>query len=175
MRFMIPQTTRFSLETCHRQSTWEIVCGKLTITLLYAYTHTQKITHNQFVNLCTFFSFSFSRLSHTFSRYGILTSVLVTKCGYIAVSTYDYKNFIKISDIKNSQPDGYILRIVLYIQGARDGNILLSTSDHPNFERDFVYEFGKLSSSRLKTNFSKKKRTHQVFSFCSNLKKNLLI
>lgn len=66
---------------------------------------------------------------------------LVTKCGYYAVSNYDYKQFVKISDIKNSQPDGYILRIVLYIQGARDGNILLSTSDHPNFERDFVYEF----------------------------------
>lgn len=72
-----------------------------------------------------------------------ISSVLVTKCNYYSNSDYDYKNFIKISDIKNSQPDGFILRIILYIQGARDGNILLATSDHPNFERDFVYEFGK--------------------------------
>lgn len=69
--------------------------------------------------------------------------VLITKCGYYSNSDYDYKQFIKISDIKNASPDGYILRIVLYIQGARDGNVLLATSDHPNYERDFVYEFGK--------------------------------
>lgn len=68
--------------------------------------------------------------------------VLVTKCAYYTNSDYDYKQFVKISDIKNSQPDGYIIRIILYIQGARDGNVLLSTSDHPNFEKDFVYEFG---------------------------------
>lgn len=80
------------------------------------------------------FSFSFSFSSE---------SVLVTKCAYYSNSDYDYKQFVKISDIKNSQPDGYILRIILYIQGARDGNVLLSTSDHPNYERDFVYEFGK--------------------------------
>lgn len=69
--------------------------------------------------------------------------VLITKCGYYTISDYDYRHFVKISDIKGSQPDGYILRIIIYIQGARDGNILLATSDHPNYERDFVYEFGK--------------------------------
>lgn len=56
---------------------------------------------------------------------------------------YDYKDFIKINSIKNSQPDGYILRIVLFIQGERDANVLLALSDHPNYERDTVYEFGK--------------------------------
>lgn len=76
---------------------------------------------------------------------GNSTSVLVTKCAYYAISDNDYKNFVKISDIKNSQPDGFILRIILYIQGARDGHILLATSNHPNFERDFVYEFGKFN------------------------------
>lgn len=75
--------------------------------------------------------------------------VLVTKCGYYSISDYEYRHFVKLSDIKNSQPDGYILRIIIYIQGARDGNILLATSDHPNYERDFVYEIGKYWQSFL--------------------------
>lgn len=98
----------------------------------------------------------------TFRR--VTTSVLVTKCGYYSSLNYDYKFFVKISDIKNSQPDGYILRIVLYIQGARDGNILLATSDHPNFERDFVYEFGKLEHKKT-TYFHIKMLFKLSFSF----------
>lgn len=42
-----------------------------------------------------------------------------------------------------TSPVGYNLhvhRIVLYIQGER-AHILLSTSDYPNYETDFVYEF----------------------------------
>lgn len=76
-------------------------------------------------------------------RFTILT-VLTLKCAHYSISEYDYQDFTKLSDIKNSAPDGYILRIVLYIQGSRDANIILTTSNHPNFERDFVYEFGKL-------------------------------
>ncbi|XP_031619784.1 uncharacterized protein LOC116338571 [Contarinia nasturtii] len=80
-----------------------------------------------------------------------LRNFLVTKCGYYSISDYDYRHYVKISDIKQSQPDGYILRIILYIQGARDANILLTTSDHPNFERDFVYEIviGGWSNERV--------------------------
>lgn len=44
--------------------------------------------------------------------------------------------------MKNASPQGYILRIVLYIKAAQDVKILLSTSNHPNFRTDFVYEFG---------------------------------
>lgn len=71
-------------------------------------------------------------------------SVLITKCAFYTNSDNDYQHFIKISDIKNSSPEGYALRIILYIQGARDGHILLSPVSNPNFERDFVYEFGKI-------------------------------
>lgn len=79
---------------------------------------------------------------HSISFYFYL--VLVTKCRFYSVkpdsADYDYKDYIKTSDIANSQPDGYILRLVLFIQGGRDANILLTTSNQPNFERDFVYE-----------------------------------
>lgn len=68
---------------------------------------------------------------------------MITKCAYYANSDNDYKVFIKTSDIKNSSPEGFSLRIVLYIQGARDGHILLSPVSNPNYERDFVYEIGK--------------------------------
>lgn len=57
---------------------------------------------------------------------------------------YDYNKFVKLSDIRNSNPDGYIARIVVYIVGPRDAHILLATTDHPNFDRDSVYEFGEL-------------------------------
>lgn len=70
-------------------------------------------------------------------------TVLVTKCNFYSISDNDYKKFIKISDIRNSQPDGYIVRIVLYILGPRDAHVLLTTNDHPNYERDYVYEFGE--------------------------------
>lgn len=66
----------------------------------------------------------------------------MTKCSFYSISDYDYTKFVKLSDIRNSQPDGYIARIVVYLLGARDAHILLSTTDHPNFDRDYVYEFG---------------------------------
>lgn len=70
-------------------------------------------------------------------------TVLVTKCNFYAISDNEYKKFVKLSDIRDSQPDGYIVRIVVYILGPRDAHILLTTNDHPNYERDYVYEFGK--------------------------------
>lgn len=115
---------------CH-PLTLEIVCA------LTLYTH----THNRFV-------IHFKIVSSFISIEYFPPLVLVTKCRRYSVkydtADYDYKDYIKISDIRNSQPDNYILRIVLFIQGGRDANILLTTSDHPNFERDFVYEIGKL-------------------------------
>lgn len=79
-------------------------------------------------------------------------SDLVTKCRLHTVkedaADYDYRDYVKVSDIANSQPDGYILRIVLFIQAERDANILLTTSNPPNFERDFVYEIGETHFSR---------------------------
>lgn len=111
--------------------------------------------HNQLVYFCFplilfFFSFSSNMLAcfiDFLHSWNCDDSVLVTKCNYYSSFNYDYKHFVKLSDIKNSQPDGFILRIILYIQGARDGNIILATSDHPNFERDYLYEFGKYISS----------------------------
>lgn len=92
-------------------------------------------------------------------------TVLVTKCRFYTIkdasSDYDYKGYIKISDIKNSQPDGYILRLVLFIQGARDANILLTTSNQPNFDRDFVYE---ISESHINFHFS-----HYVLHLTQNI------
>lgn len=68
--------------------------------------------------------------------------VLVTRCLYYTNSDYDYKQFIKLTDLKGVTPEGYLVRMVFYIQGARDGHILFSVTDRPNYDRDFVYEFG---------------------------------
>lgn len=94
--------------------------------------------------LFTFKSNSFfSSFSWNFQR----LTVLVTKCRFYSIkydtADYDYKDYVKLSDIKNSQPDGYILRILLFIQGGRDANILLTTSTQPDWNRDLVYEIGE--------------------------------
>lgn len=53
-----------------------------------------------------------------------------------------------MSDIRNVQPEAYFARIVFYVQGARDANIIFTVTNHPNFELDNVYEFGMLLSYR---------------------------
>lgn len=95
---------------------------------------------------CKFESWYSSRIPSTSNLIVFSSSsipVLVTKCNFYSISDYDYKKFVKLSDIRNSQPDGYIARIVVYIQGARDAHVLFATNDHPNYERDYVYEFGE--------------------------------
>lgn len=73
--------------------------------------------------------------------------MLQTRCTYYSNFDYDYKKFIKIGDINHSQPDGYVVRMILYLMGERDAHVLLTMNDHPDFERELVYEFGKVPSS----------------------------
>lgn len=125
------------------------------------------------LSIC-FHSISTQFVFHLFLLNFQPNAVLVTKCRLYSIkydsADYDYKDYVKISDIANSQPDQYILRLVLFIQGGRDANILLTTSNQPNFERDFVYEIGEFQSLNLFELHLKKKYlqfTHTVF-FCSS-------
>lgn len=34
--------------------------------------------------------------------------------------------------------------MVLYLMGERDAHVLLTMNDHPDFEHELVYEFGKV-------------------------------
>lgn len=69
--------------------------------------------------------------------------VLITECNHYTNWEYEYEKFIKISDIVNSQPDGYIARIAVYIQAGRDAHIGFTLKDiNKNPDEEIFYEFG---------------------------------
>lgn len=68
-------------------------------------------------------------------------SVLVTKCKFLEASNYIYKTFLPLTELK-AQTEEYYARMVFYVQGARDANIIFTVTNRPNFEQDAVYEFG---------------------------------
>lgn len=79
----------------------------------------------------------------------LFPKVLTSKCALSKTKDDKYKYFIHISDIINPSAANYILRMVFYAQSGRDASILLSTSNHPDYERDDVYEFGNNISTPL--------------------------
>lgn len=67
----------------------------------------------------------------------------MSKCKWYEAWENEYKQFHKLSDIKDSQPEGYLVKLPLYVFGPRDAHIVLSQTDKPNWETDSVYEIGK--------------------------------
>lgn len=65
-------------------------------------------------------------------------------CDYYSTDEYNYTHFVDLSSIETAQSDDYYARVPVYIIGARYGNVILSTSNTPNRDTDFVYEFGNL-------------------------------
>lgn len=65
----------------------------------------------------------------------------MTKCSFLEASNYIYKTFLPLTELK-AQTEEFYARIVFYVQGARDANIIFTVSNRPNFEEDAVYEFG---------------------------------
>lgn len=61
-----------------------------------------------------------------------------------------YLQWIKLSEIENVRPDGYLLRFPFYIQGSANAHILLSQKQNPSLE-DNAFEFviGGLSNTRV--------------------------
>lgn len=67
----------------------------------------------------------------------------MTECDYYTNEDYNYTHFVDLSTLKDAQPTGYLVRVPVYVIGPRDGHIILSTTNTPDREKDFVYEFGK--------------------------------
>lgn len=68
---------------------------------------------------------------------------LTSRCKQYSNFKYEYKDFIKLSDIRNSKPSGYIVRLAFYAQGTRNAHVLLSRTTTPNLAIEPVYEFGE--------------------------------
>lgn len=74
--------------------------------------------------------------------------MLVNKCKWYEAWENEYKQFHKISDIKDSQADGYLVKLPLYVFGDRDAHIVLSATDKPNWDADNVYEIGMTGKNK---------------------------
>lgn len=94
----------------------------------------------------------------------IFFTELVAKCKWYEAWENEYKKFHKLSDIKDSQPDGYLVKLPLYVHGSRDAHILLSATDKPNWETDNVYEIGEYYAgySNAVRNFGDYAAAHMV-------------
>lgn len=102
--------------------------------------------------------------------------MLLVKCSLYTADKYQYKNFTRLSDISDVSPDGYILRLPIYVQGRRDSLIKLSARKNPAPNAD-VYEIGMLSQSAIQTN-AKKRDEIDYFIFAAlgeNANKNVII
>lgn len=72
-----------------------------------------------------------------------LTTGLTSRCKTYTNTKYEYKDFIKLSDIRDSHASGYIVRLVFYAQGTRNAHVLLSQTPNPKLATEPVYEFSK--------------------------------
>lgn len=68
----------------------------------------------------------------------------LTECDYYKTEEYNYTHFVELNKIEDTQPTGFYARVPVYVIGPRDAHIILSTTDKPNRDKDFVYEFCKL-------------------------------
>lgn len=74
---------------------------------------------------------------------------LTSRCKQYSHTKYEYKDFFKVSDIRESRPSGYILRLVFYAQGTRNAHVLLSRTTTPNLATEPVYEFSEYNYIKL--------------------------
>lgn len=84
------------------------------------------------LNLTIFFS----------SKFYFFTGL--TECDYYKNNEYNYSQFVELSSLKEPQPDDLHARVPIYVIGPRDAHIVLSTTNTPKREKDFVYEIRKL-------------------------------
>lgn len=64
-------------------------------------------------------------------------------CDYYEAYENNYTLFEPLTNLPNSQPDGYIARFPVYAIGARDAHIILTQTNTPNWETDWAYEICK--------------------------------
>ncbi|XP_031620433.1 uncharacterized protein LOC116338976 [Contarinia nasturtii] len=66
----------------------------------------------------------------------------LTECDYYKTDDYNYTHFVELSaDIKVPESIDNCTRVSVYLIGPRDAHIILSSTNKPNRDKDFVYEF----------------------------------
>lgn len=65
------------------------------------------------------------------------------ECTSYSALDEDQLHFRAINSIYNSQPDGYAVRLPVYVLAHQNVKILLSSTNRPSFETDKIYQIGK--------------------------------
>lgn len=70
---------------------------------------------------------------------------LKTNCDRYEQKFHEHYNFFNISDVRNAQPNGYLVRFSFYMVGVDDFNVVFTTSDQrtSSLSQDDAYEAGK--------------------------------
>lgn len=76
----------------------------------------------------------------------------LTECDYYKTDEYNYTHF---ADIGASQSVDNGIRVSVYLIGPRDAHIILSSTNKPNRDKDFVYEFCKYAKGYISIDFAK--------------------
>lgn len=89
-------------------------------------------------------------INSLFANFFIFNFALVSglvDCDYYQTNEYNYTHFVELSSLKDAQPTDYWARVPVYVIGPRDAHIILSTTNTPNRDVDFVYEIRKLHNT----------------------------
>lgn len=62
------------------------------------------------------------------------------KCQYEEHWEHKYTKYHALSELKNTQTEGYLFRLPLLVHGSKDVHILLSESKNIDIEKDPAYE-----------------------------------
>lgn len=68
---------------------------------------------------------------------------LVKKCQWEEKWERLYNEYHVISDLKNTNAEGYLFRLEMLVHGSKDVHILLSDKKDVNIDKDPAYEIGE--------------------------------
>lgn len=71
-----------------------------------------------------------------------MISDLVKKCQTEETWELEYNKFHELKNFKNSQADGYLFKLNFFVYGQKEVNILLSSTEKPNIEKESAYQIG---------------------------------
>lgn len=72
---------------------------------------------------------------------------LVKKCQYEEQWEHKYTKYHALSELKNTQAEGYLFRLPLLVYGPKDVHILLSETENVDSEKDPAYEISMNASN----------------------------
>lgn len=77
--------------------------------------------------------------------FDIISKGLQGRCKTYQARKHEYASFMKLEDIEDSRPSGYVVRMPFYALATRNAHIIFTQTSNvtADFSKEKVYEFGK--------------------------------